>query len=58
MLLHQLSFALITLNGIDPALKVNLEVLFNRAKQTSSSSFGLIDYKEYLASHVIYVVDI
>jgi hypothetical protein len=54
-LLHQLSYALISLNGIDSTLKMRLFDLYDEAKRASatwSTKFGLIDPKEYLASAV------
>ena len=55
MLLHQLAYALLTLDALDTNLKVKLDNAYERAKLGGvpwANSFSLLDRKEYLASGV------
>ena len=56
MLLHQLSYALITLNALDSNRTAQLNSFYEAARSVSSFyyvNFRLADIKEYLASSVI-----
>lgn len=56
-MVHELSYALLSLDVLNQEIKSNLNTAYKQAQSTVPwrNSFALIDVKEYLASGVCYL---